>query len=295
MSIYSRKLLRTFCAVVENGGFSGAQQTLGISQPAISTHIRNLETVLGYSLCRRGRSGFFLTERGQAAYEKCRAILNSVDDFESDMLELRGSLKGTLRMGLVDTVLTNEDLPISRAIGSFYKQENEVKIELKVASPAELEVNLINGTIDLAVAPFWQRLDGLIYKHILSEQHKLYCGHGHPLFDADPSSITADVMDLYRTSNRSYKKASGNQLTDVRESAALIANMEAQTIMIMSGQFIGTLPEHFAQHWQERGLIRVLEHPKLVWHSPFYLATRRTPTQRFAVSNFMEHFQKCME
>ena len=56
ISDFTLRNLRTFCAVAEHGGFLGAQAVLGMSQPAISAHIKDLEVALGFPLCRRGRA-----------------------------------------------------------------------------------------------------------------------------------------------------------------------------------------------------------------------------------------------
>jgi len=55
--------LRIFCTIVEAGGFTAAQVRLNTSLPRLSTLVRDLEIRLGYSLCRRGKSGFQLSEQ----------------------------------------------------------------------------------------------------------------------------------------------------------------------------------------------------------------------------------------
>ena len=62
-------LLRVFLSVVESGGFSKAQIALNVSQSTISTQMIDLETRLGMRLCRRGRSGFALTEEGHELFK----------------------------------------------------------------------------------------------------------------------------------------------------------------------------------------------------------------------------------
>lgn len=56
--------LAVFRAVVEHGSFLGAQVALGLSQSSVSFHMKALEERLGFRLCRRGRAGFELTDRG---------------------------------------------------------------------------------------------------------------------------------------------------------------------------------------------------------------------------------------
>jgi len=105
LSAADLKSLSVFLAVTEHRGFAGAQTALHMSQSAVSFHIRALEERVGFTVCRRGRQGFELTERGAIVYERAKLLLSSVDDFESEMSELRSSVYGTLRLGVVDTPL----------------------------------------------------------------------------------------------------------------------------------------------------------------------------------------------
>ena len=59
------RLLRVFRAVVACGGFAAAELELNINRSTISRHIKDLETRLGVTLCRRGRGGFALTPEGE--------------------------------------------------------------------------------------------------------------------------------------------------------------------------------------------------------------------------------------
>lgn len=290
MSLFSEKLLRTFCKVVEHGGFSGAQYDLGISQPAISNHIRDLEIILGYRLCERGRSGFHLTDRGQQTYERCRKMLIQFEDFESDLLGLRNTLKGSLRIGVVDAHLTNPALPISTAINNFFDRENDIQFQFHVAPPNELELELINGTLHLAIGPFTQKIEGLSYQYLSSEHHSLYCGTSHPLFNASSDKITPQIIEDHQLCLRSYNTHSGLELLKGKGQTALVSNMEAQASLILSGKFLGALPDHYAKRWVTRGDLKALKHKDLSWTSDFHLATRQSPAQREIIKLFTQDF-----
>ena len=58
------RLLRVFRAVVACGGFAAAELELNINRSTISRHIKDLETRLGVTLCRRGRAGSPARRRG---------------------------------------------------------------------------------------------------------------------------------------------------------------------------------------------------------------------------------------
>ncbi len=69
------RLLRVFRAVVACGGFAAAELELNINRSTISRHIKDLETRLGVTLCRRGRAGFALTTEGEQVYASAQKMM----------------------------------------------------------------------------------------------------------------------------------------------------------------------------------------------------------------------------
>lgn len=273
MAQYAMKHMKTFCSVVECGGFVSAQSLLGMSQPAISTHIRDFEIRLGFKLCYRGRSGFNLTEKGQLVYDKCRAMLNSVSDFEADLGELRSKLTGSLRLGLVDSTITNPDFPMAKALRKFFSRQNEVAINIDILAPDVLERELLNGSLHMAIGPFQRSEASLNYQPLFREQHGFYCAKDHPLFSQSKAQISWDSLQHYPVSSRAYLQQS--DLPGIKNKA-LVTNMEAQAILINSGQFIGFLPCHYAKQWVDQGQMREIDHLGLAHESSFYLVSRNT-------------------
>src|SRR6202021_340023 len=95
--------LTVFRAVAEHRGFLGAQVALGLSQSAVSFHMKALEQRIGFRLCRRGRSGFELTDRGAIVYDQSKLLFLGLGAFESAVGGLRDRLGDTLRRGLAAT------------------------------------------------------------------------------------------------------------------------------------------------------------------------------------------------
>ncbi|WP_198649879.1 LysR family transcriptional regulator [Zobellella maritima] len=291
MASYSMKHMLTFCTVTEYGGFVGAESVLGMSQPAISTHIRDFEIRLGFQLCHRGRSGFSLTEKGQLVYRKCREMLNNISDFEAELGELRDKLTGTLRLGLIDSTITNHDLPISEAVHRFYSRKSDVSLKLVVLPPEELERELLNGNLHIALGLFHNRHSALSYRHLCMEAHGFYCGRRHPLFGLADDEITLDTLRQYPVSSRIYLQHAELQGVMKTRDVAMVSNMEAQAILITSGRFLGFLPTHYARPWVERGEMRVFDHLGLSWQSEFTMAMRATPAPQDIVRLFAEDIE----
>lgn len=84
------KLLRIFASVARHQGFAKAQQELNLTLSAISTYMSQLEGLLGFKLCDRGRSGFSLTEKGELLLGEAQRLLGEIDGFGSFAASLKG-------------------------------------------------------------------------------------------------------------------------------------------------------------------------------------------------------------
>ncbi|MFA3918330.1 LysR family transcriptional regulator [Ruegeria hyattellae] len=286
MKLLRNTLLETFVAVVDCGGFTDAQFTLGITQSAISIRIRDLETALGYRVCERGRGGFRLTERGEIAYGKARDILRSARDFDAELLELRDVTTGDLRIGVVDAVNTLADLNLDKSLKRFLDRPNDVRLEIVVASPTELTQRLITGELHVAIAPFRNQVAELTYTELCQEEHWLYCGRDHPLFDLPNDQIDLDVISRYQICQRSYSMLVSPELQS-NDPKAIVANMEAMATLIETGHYLGPLPVHFVESRGQNGKLKELAPNRLHWTSTFHLATRSTSLHRRAVELFV--------
>src|SRR5712691_5101066 len=73
------ELLRTLVLVADVRSFTKAAQTLGVSQPSVSAHIKRLQAILGNELLDRSAPGVNLTEAGQAVLDHARRLLSLND------------------------------------------------------------------------------------------------------------------------------------------------------------------------------------------------------------------------
>jgi DNA-binding transcriptional LysR family regulator len=92
--------LRTFVAVVDAGGFSGAAKRLGRSQPAVSYAMAALEEQLGLALFKRGRRSPVLTDAGAAILAYARRICLLGDELQASASNLTGGLEGVVSIAI---------------------------------------------------------------------------------------------------------------------------------------------------------------------------------------------------
>jgi DNA-binding transcriptional LysR family regulator len=285
------RLLRVFAKVVEAGGFSAAQIELNVSQSTISTHMTALEQRLRVRLCERGRSGFRLTEKGNLIYQASQRLFAAIDAFRSEAGAARSCLLGKLTMGIIDNLANNPNCHLHQAIASFNATAPEVQISLQIASPTELERAVLEGRFDLGLGACGQHSPYLDYEDLFDERQVLYCGRGHALFERHAGVTVADLKDQ-QFARRAY--AAPNRFpAGVRLTSTAIADlMESVALFILSGRYIGFLPEHFAAQWVAVDRVRPLLERKLGYQNPIYLTIRKTEQKAPILDAFLKELHR---
>jgi DNA-binding transcriptional LysR family regulator len=279
--------LAVFRAVVEHRSFLGAQVALGLSQSAVSFHIKALEDRLGFTLCQRGRRGFALTDRGAKVFAQAKVLFGEMAAFENAVAALKATLAGTVRLGLVDNTVTDPAMPIHRVIAALHHKAPDVVVHLAVGSPELLISELGNGGLDLAIMPETNRYPGIRTAPLRREPHALYCGAPHPLFAARSGAITLSAVQRHPFVVRPYAGMRELQHLPKAHARVSVSSMEAQAIYILGGLYLGYLPEHYAANWVARGEMRSLSPRIPRIHSRFVIATRNArrapPLLQFAI------------
>src|ERR1700754_1030138 len=89
--------LKSFVAVVDQGGFTAASRRLGLSQPAVSRAVATLEKELGLPLLVRRRDGLSLTEAGSIALTHAREAVRHLSLMRTEIAALAGEIAGRER------------------------------------------------------------------------------------------------------------------------------------------------------------------------------------------------------
>jgi DNA-binding transcriptional LysR family regulator len=90
--------MQVFREVVERGTFVAAAERLGLSTAMTSKHVMNVERRLGARLLNRSSRSLSLTEPGRIYFERCKSILDELEQAESTIGSLGGTPRGTLRI-----------------------------------------------------------------------------------------------------------------------------------------------------------------------------------------------------
>ncbi|WP_458369776.1 LysR family transcriptional regulator [Pseudomonas fluorescens] len=282
------RMLRIFCAIVDAGGFTAAQVPLNTSLSRLSVLVRDLEVRLGYSLCKRGKSGFQLTEEGEETYAAAQELFANIGHFRQRTAVLSGRHRELLHIGTVDSLITLEHSPVPAAITQLRAAHPGIHIDLQVMRPDELEQAVLEERIQVAVGAFHHRLSGLHYQALFEEEQHLYCGSGHPFFQRLDQDLTYEELSAADYVDRGYV-AENKRPCELRFASAVSAfSMEAIALLVFSDTYIGYLPTHYAASWVERGRLRSIMPQRLAYRSAFHCITRQGVEQKSTVSRFLD-------
>lgn len=266
------RLLRIFMTVVEAGGLTAAQADLHLSLPSISEKLSALEQRLGVKLCKRGRSGFSLTENGRAIYEEGQRLLGSLVHFSRRVAELRSHLGGRISIGVVDNAISDSRMRLADAVAEFVRVAPTVHISLEIGSPEILLREVVAQKLNLAIGSFPRVALGLSYTDLYDEMQHFCCGRDHPLFNIEDRLIDIEAVRVHRIIARGYWAARDIKIFAIPSSHATVSNMEAEAYLIKSGAFLGYLPDHYARSFVEQGQVRILRPDLFSYKARFQIA-----------------------
>ena len=131
--------------VVEVGSFSGAARTMGVSKGHISQRISQLEDRLGTRLLHRTTRKLSLTELGNLYYQRCKQVIEDLEEIEGTVSEFQQRATGLLKISSPNLL---GEMHIVPAIGDFLKENNSLEVELNFYSK---KVDLIEDAYDVVI------------------------------------------------------------------------------------------------------------------------------------------------
>lgn len=137
--------MKTFTAVVDAGSFVGAVASTGLSKPAVSRHVNELEAHLGTRLLQRTTRRLSLTSEGQDYYRRCKDILAAVQEAEAAISSSAVQAQGPLRIGAPQTFGV---LHLAPLWGRFAAQNPQVSLDIFLS---DRMVDLVEEGFDLVV------------------------------------------------------------------------------------------------------------------------------------------------
>jgi LysR family transcriptional regulator, low CO2-responsive transcriptional regulator len=169
--------LKVFETVARRLSFSRAAEELHLSQPAVSTQVKQLETHAGLPLFEQLGKRIYLTPAGQEMLRHSRAIINQFREVEESMAQLKGISGGMLNVAVV----TAGDYFFPHLLAEFNRHHEGVKLNFVLSNRETLLQNLADNLIDLAVMVHASAEDGLISESFAPHPYVIVAPPDHPL------------------------------------------------------------------------------------------------------------------
>lgn len=286
--------LRIFQTVAKLGSFTGAAESLYMTQPAISKHIKALEEYYSAPLFLRTGNKVVLTPAGEKLLEFVDEILNLADRARTAMGEITTSARGTLQVGASMTVGVYF---LPHILRQFRETFPDINVSVKIENSGLVVNEIAEGKLDMGLVGALVHSPKLVYLPFCSEELKLIVGIDHPWASDPPRTVEEIPKQLFllrergsgmrRVLEHRFKKH-GLSLNTVME----LSNTEMIIRLVETGMGVSIVSEYAVAREVRLGMIKALDLPFLDLKRYFYLVynKERTPSDALkAIIYHMEH------
>lgn len=176
----SIRQLRLLVAVAETGSMLRAGEVIGLSQPAVTKSIRDLEADLGVPLFDRGNRGVTPTVYGDTLVRHAQVALAQLAHAAEALDDLATGAGGRVVVG---TLLAASAWLLPRAIAELRAERPRVIVEVVEGANDRLQPMLARGALDMVVGRLseFRHRSGVVQRPIYDEEIVILARPGHPL------------------------------------------------------------------------------------------------------------------
>lgn len=184
--------LRNIVAIVERGSLRAAAKQLGLTQPAMSRSIAELEQELGVTLFERNKFGMTLTAAGEIFLRRARSVQSDLQRGLDEIAQFKGDEVGNITVAFSSGGLL---VMLPRILGLFRKRFPKVRVRVLESSMPALEADLRDGLVELYYGPVSPDFNdsSLIVEHLFDNPRIIVGRPGHPLCSATSLHDLADA------------------------------------------------------------------------------------------------------
>ncbi|WP_128642560.1 LysR family transcriptional regulator [Rhodococcus opacus] len=261
--------LQYFVTVADEGTFTRAATRLVISQPGISSSIKELERELGVELFVRRARRVELTEAGRELYAGARRALAALDATSEQVRRSKRTAKRTLTIGSIPSFA---GLDLAALVSKFIAQNPDVNVAITVGFPLDLFRKVHDSEIDLAFVTMPQRHppEDLHLAPLATYPMVLACPLGHRLADRPTATLSMLEDEVFVDFST---ELAARQATDDAFAAAGIERQIRVTCneigslleLVAHGIGLAIVPRSLAQATRVPIRLVPLEEASLVW------------------------------
>lgn len=258
--------LQALVAAVEEGSLRAAARRIGLSQPALTKLVRELEIELAAPLLERHSQGVRPTVQGQVLFEHALKVARELASATDQIQQLGGQMRGELNIAAVPVAMM---LLIPETLRTFSRAFPDIRLRVSEELFVEQLQKLRNGQVDLVVGGIPEGLPSgeFITEHLMNTRMVVVARRGSRHVRAKRLTELAKAHWVYTGSSAQTGYASrlfeahGLPAPPV---GAMVNSTLALMALLGSGDLLGLMPEQIAAHPLGQDIARVpLEEPGL--------------------------------
>lgn len=272
--------LEMFIALARERHFGRAAESCGVTQPSLSSAIRQLEDQLGVQLVFRGSRFQGLTPEGQRVLDRAQKIVADARALRDEMRSVKEGLSGNLRLGVIPTALPM----VAELTGPFTARHPNVKVTVLSRTSVEILAQIESLELDAGVTYLDNEpLGRVLQVPLYTEFYRFLCAPGTPL--AGRSSVTwaeaAEQPLCLLTGDMQNRRILNQHLGEAgAQTAAQIESNSTIALIshVMTGRWASIVPMRLARLFAETGrLVAVPIVDPEAEHVVGLIAARRDP------------------
>jgi len=286
--------LRALVAAIEEGSLRSAARRVGVSQPALTKMIRELERELSATLMLRSTTGVLATAQGMVLYERASAADRELSHAVDQIQQLGGRMSGTLTVGAVPLAVM---LLIPETLRTFGREFPDIQLriieELYIAQLTRLRM----GEVDIALGPLPDQLPPgeFTVETLMPIAMVIVVRKGHPLARARRLAELAEAPWIYTgaTPDSGYAKVLFERNGLKPPPAGALVNSTLGLLSILtSGNCVGLLPQQIAAHPFAAEYLDVVDVAEGPLHLTIGALARADAGLKPSVRHFLAHLHR---
>lgn len=283
-------------ALGETGNLRRSASRLGMTQPAATKLLQDLEAAAGVQLFERSRRGMAPTLYGEAMIRFANSLLAELDAVGAELHALSEGASGSITAGIM-TSTVSEVLPL--ALGTMLERHPKVRVALKEGTHEMLLAALKRGDLDFVLGRIMggAALDDVDLEILYEDEFVVVCGPGHPLLRQDTVSLSDtaglrwilphSTTPLRQLFEWTFMEVTGTRPQNALECASLLTNLA----LLQQNTMLSVMPADVVRQFAGHGLVRRLPVPLSSVYGPVALITRANRPHSPAVAAFLDQLR----
>jgi LysR family transcriptional regulator, regulator of abg operon len=253
--------LKALVSAIDDGSIRSAAKRMGLSQPALTKAIKELEVEVGAPLLVRTSIGVQPTAQGQLLYEHACRVVRELESAVGQINQLSGRMQGQLSVGAVPLAVM---LLIPETIRTFNKAFPDIQLRISEELYIEQLQRLRRAEVDVVVggAPEGLASGEFTIEPLIKTTMVVVTRRGGKWSKASSLKELSQAKWIYTgaSSNEGYAtllyRRNGQTPPPV---GAIINSTLALLSLLASGDFVGLMPEQMVRHPLAKDFLDVIE------------------------------------